>query len=89
MVGKIDNNNSFVYSCSLTNRTTSKERNDGSRVWSISGLVTILVVDLRKFLRANNMMPERTGNWIDPLGEDQYNGCPDKTYRYETYRYET
>jgi hypothetical protein len=19
------------------------------------------------------MMPERTGNWIDPLGEDQYN----------------
>ncbi len=33
----------------------------------------LLVVDLREFLRANNMMPERTGNWIDPLGEDQYN----------------
>jgi hypothetical protein len=31
------------------------------------------VIELRNFLRANNMMPERPDDWIDPLGEDQYN----------------
>jgi hypothetical protein len=32
-----------------------------------------LARDLREFLRANNMLPERPNNWIDPLGEDQLN----------------
>jgi hypothetical protein len=30
------------------------------------------VSEVRNFLRSHNMMSERPPNWIDPLGEQQY-----------------
>jgi hypothetical protein len=48
------------------------DRNRPERLFGLNRALPF-VIDLSEFLQANNMMPQHPDNWIDPLGEDQYN----------------